>query len=457
MAASLSIEERSLIYLRPEDWHISVARHHYSLGVISFALASLLHCRGSLRGSQATVELTGQLLHGQSDVPSHTTVRNWLLRLGLFRLTQPLTQTDDWIWIVDHTVQVGQLKCMVIVGLRHSAWLQHENRTLQYEDVELIDLVPIRTSTGEIVDQQLEVASKRTGVPMLIISDEGRDLHRGLALFRERHEAVKWIYDIKHMTASLLKHELEKDPDWVEFTKQANEAKRHVHQTELAFCNPPQQRGKSRYMNVDTLVAWGQKVLRWLDGPKLFGQDIDPQRIEAKLGWLETYRKPLEGWKQAMDVIELVETTIRHEGYHADSETELRKQLPAPDEEQLSGRLTSALLTFVAEQVPKSQSFERLPGSSEVLESIFGKYKTLQGETSQFGVTAMLLSIGAFIGKTTIRTIQMALEATTGPKLQQWERAKLGATIHSQRKQAFRTPKNGTTMGTTEITAMALQ
>ncbi len=110
----------------------------------------------------------------------------------------------------------------------------------------MIGLWPVRTSTGEVVDGQLESASARTGLPGLIISDDGRDLHRGLALFQERHGEVMWIDDIKHKTASLLKHELEGDPVWTAFAKRANEMKRQVYQTELAFCNPPQQRGKAR-------------------------------------------------------------------------------------------------------------------------------------------------------------------------------------------------------------------
>ena len=62
--------------------------------------------------------------------------------------------------------------------------------------------------------------------------------------------------------------------------------KRQVYQTELAFCNPPQQRGKARHMNVDTLVAWGVKVFQWLDEPRPTGRELDADRIAEELGWL---------------------------------------------------------------------------------------------------------------------------------------------------------------------------
>jgi len=426
------------------DWQVPVARHHYSLGLIGLCLTLVMHCRASLRGSCIAAGLVSGPLKLSAAVPSHTSVRNWLLRVGLYQLSRPLEQADDWVWIVDHTVQIGSLKCLVIVGFRLGWWQQQENGVLEHQDVELVDLVPIRQSTGKIVDEQLEDAVTRTGVPRLIVSDDGRDLHCGLNLFRERHEEVDWIYDIKHKTASLLKREFGKDAEWNEFVKQANETKRHVHQTELAFCTPPQQRGKARYMNVDVLVAWGQKVLCWMDASSLSGPAVAKERVQSKLGWLEAYREPLARWGQALQVIELVETTVRCQGYYPGIVANLRQQLLLADAEQVSGRLTTALLAFVGEQENKALAHGRLPGSSEVLESVFGKYKALQGDSSHFGVTGMLLSIGAFVGRLTVDTLRRALEEVTAPALKSWETKHLGETVQSQRRQAFRPPPSGT-------------
>ena len=286
--------------LQPEDWDEPVANHHYSLGQISGALSLVLDCRGSLRGSALTTGLISRLLGEQQEVPSPTSVRSWLLRVGLHQLLRPLENANDWAWIIDHTVQIGDLKCMIIVGFRLCAWQPLEDRRLMYKDVELIGLWPVRTSTGEVVSQQLESAIERTGLPSVIVSDDGPDLHRGLALFQERHREVIWIYDIKHKTASLLKRELGGDAEWTAFSQRANQMKSQVQQTELAFSNSPQQRGKARYMNVDTLVTWGVKVLKWLDEPRPTGRELDKDRIEAKLGWLREYREPLRRWEQAM-------------------------------------------------------------------------------------------------------------------------------------------------------------
>jgi hypothetical protein len=437
--------------LQAEHWQMAVAQHRYSLGQISGALSLILDCRGSLRGTALATGLIQRLLGGELQVPSATSVRSWLLRVGLYQLQRPLDQADDWVWIIDHTVQIGDLKCLIIVGFRLGTWQQQEEHTLSYEDVELIGLCPVQTSTGEVVEKQLESAIARTGPPKLIVSDDGRDLHRGVALFRERHAGVTWMYDIKHKTANLLKHELEGDAAWTAFAQRANQMKRQVHQTELAFCNPPQQRGKARYMNVDTLVAWGQKVLAWLDAPRSTGRELDADRIEEKVGWLREYREPLRRWAEALQVVEAAETLVRREGYQAASEAQLRERLPPVEAGSLADRLGSQLLAFLHEQTAPLPAGERLPGSSEVLESIIGKYKTLQGEQGQFGVTSMLLAIGAFVGRVTVEGIATALQTIKTKTLQTWEKKHLGSTIQTQRKRAFPSRTRGTKMGSPQL------
>ena len=77
---------------------------------------------------------------------------------------------------------------------------------------------------------------------------------------------------------------------------------------------------------------------------------------------------------------------------------------------------------------------ERLLGSSEVLESVIGKFKYLAGERGQHGMTGMVLSIGAFVGRQAINTVQAAMEEITTPDVWNWCREHLGATVQSVRR-----------------------
>jgi len=76
---------------------------------------------------------------------------------------------------------------------------------------------------------------------------------------------------------------------------------------------------------------------------------------------------------------------------------------------------------------------ERLLGSSEVLESMIGKFKNVAGERGQHGLTGMVLSIGALVGKQPVSTVQTAMTETTTQQVWDWCRSHLGPTVQSVR------------------------
>ena len=232
------------------------------------------------------------------------------------------------MWIMDHTMQLGERKCLIIVAIRQSAW-DAQDRVLGHEDVELIDLVPVTESNGDVVYRQLKAAAAKTGVPRAITSDGGPDLHRGIDLFRQSHPTTAWLYDIKHKTACLLKHALERDASWQTFVEKVHRFKQQVSLTPLAGLAPPQQRSKARYMNVDVLVDWAQESLLLLDHPKAMRKaGLNVRQVEEKLGWLRKFVPQVRRWGEMLVVIGTAEHYVRHEGIHSQAAEELAALLP---------------------------------------------------------------------------------------------------------------------------------
>ena len=52
--------------------------------------------------------------HAAASLPEATSVRWWLQRLGLFALREALEVADDWVYLIDHSVQIGSVKFCVI-------------------------------------------------------------------------------------------------------------------------------------------------------------------------------------------------------------------------------------------------------------------------------------------------------------------------------------------------------
>jgi hypothetical protein len=255
---------------------------------------------------------------------------------------------------------------------------------------------------------------------------------------------VPHVYDIKHKVATILKKELHHDKTWQSFVTRTNRTKLRVTLTPLAFLVPPGLKNKARYMNLDTLMQWGCRVLAYLDDPCDFpGQKVDPKKLRQKLGWLREYRRPLAAWAELLEVAARAETYVRREGYHARAAEELEKQVLPLARTPASLRLKAGLVTFVTEQSKDLAQGQHLLGSSEVLESLLGKYKRIQGTHSKGGMTGSLLSIGAAVLEKSVTTIQAAMAAVPVATVGQWVHDKLGLTIPAQQSLAFQRNKNG--------------
>jgi hypothetical protein len=424
-----------------------VAGHQFGAKLMALFADLVLKAATSQRAAAAVLEIVAPYIPGLKRVPCANSGRMWLMRLGLYELLREKEAADDWVWIMDHTVQLGPWKCLVIVGVRLSAWRRKEG-PLEHEDLTLLNLTPMEQSTGKAVAAQLQETRERTGiVPAAVLSDEGAELKSGMALFREGSPEVRdvpHVHDIKHKVATILKKELHDDKTWQSFVTRTNRTKLQVTLTQLAFLVPPSLKNKARYMNLDTLVQWGCRVLAYMDDPCDFpGQTVDHKKLRQKLGWLRDYRRPLAAWAELLEVGVRAETYIRREGYHAGAAEELETELLPLARTPASLRLKTGLLTFLTEQAKDLPPGQHLLGSSEVLESLLGKYKRIQGTHSKGGMTGSLLNIGAAVLEKTTTTMQTAMAAVPVAAVRQWVCDKLGLTIPAQQALALRGNKNG--------------
>jgi len=423
-----------------------IRRHQFGAGLVAQIVALVLKAATSQRSAVKVLEILGRHLPGLTRIPCANSVRLWLLRLGLYELSRPKEVAEDWVWIMDHTVQLGPWKCLVIVGVRLSAW-RSKRAPLEHEDLTLFNLTPMESSTGEAVAAQLEDTRRQTGiVPAAVLSDEGAELKSGMALSGARSQEwsqVPHVYDIKHKVATFLKKELHGNQKWKSFVRQTNRTKLQVTLTSLAFLVPPGLKNKARYMNLDTLVGWGNRVLAYLDNPRdVAEQKVDRTKLRAKLGWLRRYRKSLAQWAELLEIAQRAETYVRREGYHQAAAEELDVELKAVARSPAGQRLRKRLQAFLVEQGQRTPHGQRLLGSSEVLESLLGKYKRIQGTHSAGGMTASLLNIGTAVLTKTTETIQQALAMVPVAAVGEWVREKLGTTIAAQQSMFFRQNKN---------------
>ena len=417
----------------PEQRHVPCGQQ-YAVGVVHGFVSLVLTCGASLRCAANVLEFIGST-SGQGGIgPDRSTGRLWLLRIGLAALLRPKIIATDWVWMIDHSVQIGQCKCLVILGIRLSEFPM--GRPLCHQDMEPIALMPMTSSTKETVAAHLEEAKDRTGVPRAILDDHGADLHGGVEIFRTAHPETSELYDLKHKAACLLKGRLDGNERWKSYASQLGQAKFALQQTELAFLAPPSQRSKARFMNLGGLVAWGRKTLALVDDPSVLEpMKVSAERVRAKLGWLREFRAELAEWSAFQEVIDGVLDFVRHEGLYPGVGFALAAAIPARSGG--AGELREELIHFVRGEALKARFGERLPGTTEVLESCFGKLKALEDGQSKSGFTGLVLSLGAMVSKWTEESLGEALERCRVRDVSAWCHKMLGDSVQSQRKQAY--------------------
>lgn len=413
------------------------ANHSYSLSAMALTLKMILDGAVGFRACSAVVNLIKTFLPQFRGAPVPNTAQSWLLRLGLHELQRPKEQADDWVFLVDHTLQLGAWKCLLIVGIRQAAWEQID-RPLSHHDLNLLTLEPVAKSDGDEVHRQLQEAAAKVGVPMAILSDGGSDITKGAAQFQQQHSQTRVQKDIAHKAAILLKQELLADSRWEAFLKHCGQTQPKVKQTELGNLAPPILKVKARYMNLGPLIRWGAKMLRLVETPASQRlKDLDLSRLEEKFGWIRKFRKPFVDWNELQTIIDQALQYARVEGYHPRAGNELRKIL-LPLAHTVGGkRLAAALVEFVEDQsqgIPRGAS---LPASSEVLESLIGKGKRLQGQHSRGGFTKMVLSMAASVVQVTQDRVRDAMQTVRTIDLQSWCQQNLGPSLTAQRRKAL--------------------
>ncbi|HEY5141683.1 MAG TPA: hypothetical protein VIJ25_20545 [Methylococcales bacterium] len=424
---------------------VAKIRHHsYSATTIFLMLQLVLNAAVSLRGSSRVLTIVNPVLGEPLErVPCWFSVRSWLLRVGYYKLMRTKTIADDWCWIMDHTIQLGKTKCLLILGIRLSEL--PKGRSLHYQDLEPIDLLPVETSTGEVVWKQLENIAAKTGVPRAIVSDSGSDLKSGIAQFCEKHDSCVSLYDIKHKTACLIKAGLTQDGDWQAFIKQAGQTKKQLQQTALSHLKPPNQRSKARYMNIEILLRWGIETLKIVASGKVFNE-AEQQQL-PKLDWLKNYQGKLQEWGEVLQVATLTELAVRQEGMTREGYLTLERQFleQRPELNYASAiKLKSNLIDFVKTQGEMCKENERLLGSSEIIESVFGKQKYLERDYAKEGFTSLILGIGAFAGTLTVADVKEALISTPVKTVLKWCKDELGETLQSKKNIAYSDVRKGT-------------
>ena len=293
----------------------------------------------------------------------------------------------------------------MILGVRLSV-LRSKGYSPDHHDVQVLSLTVLRRCNGETVAAHLGTLSQRLGVPVQVVSDHGSDVLAGIRLFRRKqqdhHQHVVETYDITHGLAILLKNQLEPDERWASFVTACQSTRQQLQQTAGSFLQPPAWRSKARFLNLESHLKWANEMLVLLQCADVatlaeqLGQGVAEagKWLEEKLGWLREYAREVRAWSYFQKVVKVAEEEIKEAGLSRTSWRRAQDRLegespPSGAENEFRRRV----LSFVRKEGAKVPARQKYLGSTDVLESLFGKYKDLAAQAPCREITANVLDV----------------------------------------------------------------
>ena len=72
----------------------------------------------SFRALALNTVIITESLRLETKSPTHTTILNWVHKLGYYQLMIKKEKGDDWIIMIDESIQIGREKILLILGIR---------------------------------------------------------------------------------------------------------------------------------------------------------------------------------------------------------------------------------------------------------------------------------------------------------------------------------------------------
>lgn len=185
--AKLRIANQKLQQLPPVLSHDPALPYH-EFGPKLICLCVTLARTVELRASITCLEIAFEWLEVDVRLPAWTTVRTWLMRLGVAALEAPVEQADDWIWRAHHSNQIGQEKALAVIGLRASS-MPPQGVTIRHQDVRMLMLEPGTHWKTADMSNACQRLAKKAGQPLAVLTDGACELHEGAQTLKtgEKH------------------------------------------------------------------------------------------------------------------------------------------------------------------------------------------------------------------------------------------------------------------------------
>ncbi len=416
---------------------------HHCFGPKMISLCLNLCKAIGFRPTEAALKIIFEWLGIETKIPSWSSIRNWACRVGVASLQQLPEQADDWIWMADHSNQIGTEKVLQILGIR-AGDLPEYGQTLRREKMTVLAVIPGKDWKCDNVRSEYKKLAERMGAPRHLITDGATELIESADTLQNKGEKTIVLRDMKHFAANVLEKLIGKNERFTSYLSEIGRTRSRIQQTELSHFTPPPQKQKARFMNLGPTLRWGQMISYHLShAHSQSRRGVTANRMNEKLGWVRGYRDDLAIWNRCQSVMQASLKFINHHGLCEGSADQLQTILDElfnswSSSCQQSQEMATSLIDFVRDSESKLEPDQRVWLSTENLESSFGLFKELEGQHSKGGFTSLIAAMPMLLTNWTAERVRESLSAVSVKAMRSWVAENLDTTLNSKRVTAYK-------------------
>lgn len=335
--------------------------------------------------------------------------------MKVYKTSGDVLQDTKYAQIVDESMMIGSEKLLLTLGVP----AEHKGRPLNSNDVSILDIAVANSWNGEAVGTQLKIASKKVGHdPLYVISDNASIMKKGIRCADLMHQR-----DISHSLGMFLERTYKDEPDFKNYTKLMTEPKFKYNMKKIAYLLPPNQRTIARFLNISEWVKWSSKML-----DVYHTLQADEREV---FSFVPANASLINELSEVTVCIRSIEDLCKNKGLSkqtvAKCHQEIKKRLFNDNSRMIE--LGKTIFQFLDEEAQLIESDAANNNSSDIIESLFGKYKARKSPNKLYGVTSFILFMPLYtkLSKNTHHKFDFkaALEETPTSQVNAWKKENL--------------------------------
>ena len=354
------------------------------------------------------------------DIPCKSSIENWVQKCGHYIYEHPDVSKykEGYGLIIDECMVIGQERMFAILGVKTN---KEGSQAINLSETEILSLQVKPSWSGEQITESLQKVGEKMGKKAdYIICDGGSNLGKGI----KGYEGLR-VCDCGHEIARQTENVYKNDERYKSFSTAIAQTKFKEVMKDTSYLTPPRQRAIARFMNLSDTIDWAKKMLKNFNF-----LNKDEQKAFACIKEHIDLVEELDG---VFDASNKILKVLKNNGlsFKTIEQCKSISKVFTQTAKGLSAKWISKIEKYLEQEKVKLPNEKTIwNASSDIIESLFGNFKSHKADNGLNGVTpfALVLPVLTKVNpeKPKINIdFKVALEETFMTDLKQWNQEHL--------------------------------